>query len=683
MDEPAGLIRTVSRWLDFQRRDWFACAVNVTQSHHTRVGLGVLFIFALAFIVYSPILPGTFLMDDHRLVKEDNPLVNGEFGPLTIWFQTDFTLSVFASWLQWLAWGENPACYHAVNIALHGLSAVLIWQLLARLKIPGAWLAAVIFTVHPVCVNSVARIAEIKNTLSLPFFILSFWLYLRYEDLSLKSDDPSATTGHRRSGHAALVYGASLVAFVLALMSKTSTVMLPVVLLACAAWQRRRIARQDLVQTTPYFILALAFGLLSIWFQKHQALASAGQTLPPESFWERIAIAGQVVWFYLGKALLPINLTVIYERWKYDASSIMSFLPAGLLFVGGGLCWWFRHRWGRPVLFGLGCFVAALFPVLGFFDSQFLAMWQVSDHLQYLPLIAPVALAAAGLAVLVNAKVFRCAAIVLILTLSILTFQRARVFITEESLFRDTLAKNPAAADAHNDLGVILAKRKNYAEATAHFISAVQFDRDNAGAHLNLGQALAMNRKFAEAEPHFLAAIRLKPGDPMAHKRFAKSLGQQGRHQEAVLHLKMALCLKPDIQTRLDLAGLLYQTGNYRQAADHFRKVLSLNPDLAEPLNNLAWMLATCPDDTLRDGTEAVRLAERACHLTEFKQTTFISTLAAAYAEAGRYSEAVSTAEMAVRLQTANGETRLAEINNQLLPLYRAGLPYHEKPPIF
>ena len=675
-----GLIRTVSRWLDSLRKIWFVCAVNATQNR-ARFGLGVLFIFALAFIVYSPILPGTFLMDDHRLIKEDNALVNGELSPLTIWFQTDFTLSVFASWLQWLAWGENPGCYHAVNIVLHGLSAVLIWRLLARLKIPGAWLAAVIFTVHPVCVNSVARIAEIKNTLSLPFFMLSFWLFLRYEELSLKSSDPNPIAVRRRSGHAALVYGASLVAFVLALMSKTSTVMLPVVLLACAAWQRRRISRQDLVQTTPYFILALGFGLMSIWFQKHQALADAGQTLPPEGFWEQIAIAGQVVWFYLGKALLPINLTLIYERWSYDATSIASFLPAGLLCAGFGLCWRFRHRWGRHVLFGLGCFVAALFPVLGFFDSQFLAMWQVSDHLQYLPLIAPVALVAAGLAALVNAKVFRCVAIVLILTFSILTFQRARVFVTEESLFRDTLAKNPAAADAHNDLGVILAKRKNYAEATAHFMTAVQFDPNNAGAHSNLGQALAMNRKFAEAEPHFLAAIRLKPGDPMAHKRFAKSLGQQGRHQEAVLHLKMALCLKPDIQTRLDLAGLLYQTGDYRQAAEHFRKVLSLNPDLAEPLNNLAWMLATCSDDTLRDGAEAVRFAERACHLTGFKQTTFISTLAAAYAEAGRYAEAVSTAEMAVRLQTANGETRLADINNQLLPLYRAGMPYHEKPP--
>jgi Flp pilus assembly protein TadD len=265
---------------------------------------------------------------------------------------------------------------------------------------------------------------------------------------------------------------------------------------------------------------------------------------------------------------------------------------------------------------------------------------------------------------------------------SILTFQRAQVFATEESLFRDTLAKNPAASDAHNDLGVILAKRQNYADATAHFSSAVQSDPDNAGAQLNLGQALAMKGDFAGSESHFLAAIRLKPGDPLAHQRFADALSRQGRNREAIVHLQMALSLsaKPDIQTHLDLAALFYQSGNARQAADQFRKVLLLNPDLLEPLNNLAWLLATSSDNTVRDGAESVRYAQRACRLTAFKQTEMISTLAAAYAEAGRFPEAVSTAETAVRLGTANGEMRFTAINNQLLPLYRAGMPYHERP---
>ena len=643
-----------------------------------RIGLGALHIFTLVVVVYGPILPGSFLMDDHRLIKEDNPLVNGTLGPLTIWFQTDFTLSTFALWLQWLAWGEHPGFYHAVNLALHASSAVLLWRLLSQLKIPGGWLCAAIFAVHPVAVNSVARIAEIKNTLSLPFFILSFWSFLHYESLAFKP------ASHRWRDCAPLWYGLSLVAFLLALLGKTSTVMLPVVLLGWAVWQRKRITRQDWLKTIPFFILALAFGLMSIWFQKNQALASAGETPPPESILERLAVAGQVVWFYLGKALLPIDLNIVYARWKLDASAVASFLP--VLFLGGAfaLCWRFRHQWGRHALFGLGCFIVTLFPALGFFDSQFQTRWQVSDHLQYLPLIAPMTLSMAMLASLTNAKIFRGVAFALVLALSVLTFQRARAFATDESLFLDTLAKNPAASIAHNDLAVILAKRHDYTGATTHFIAAVQTDPANAGAQSNLGQALALTGKFAEAEPHFLAAIRLKPEDPQAHKRYASALSRQSRLPEAIRQLQTALCLsaKPDIQARLDLGTLFYQNGEALHAANQFRKVLSFNPDLPETLNNLAWLLATCSDDTVRDGMEAIRHAERACRLTAFKKTVMISTLAAAYAEAGQKSEAVATAEMAIRLQTANGEQRLAYMNKQLLNVYRSGLAYHERPAV-
>lgn len=643
-----------------------------------RLWFGAVFIFALLFLVYSPVLPGSFLMDDHRLVKEDNGLLNGLFTPFNIWFQTDFTLSNVALWLQWLAWGENAGGYHAVNILLHGLSAVLLWRLLARLKIPGDWLVAVVFAVHPVCVNSVARIAEIKNTLSLPFFLLSFIFFLRHESIRLHP----ATPGRR--DFAPLWLGLSLIAFVLALLSKTSTVMLPPVLLACALWQRGRITRQDVLRTSPFFVLSLGFGLMSVWFQKHQALASAGQVLAPESFGERLAVAGQVFWFYLDKALLPLNLNIVYPQWKMDAHSLAAYLPVILLGAVFILCWRFRHRWGNHALFGLGCFGLALFPVLGFFDSQFLVRWQVSDHLQYLPLIAPVTLAAAGLAAGLNAKILRFVAVVLISILSVLSFQRAQAFASEEKLMRDTLAKNPTAWSAQDNLGVMLAKRQNYAEAVRHFEAALQSDPNQdaakASAHSNLGQVLAIQGKFAEAETHYLAAIKINPGEVTVRKRFANLLGQQGRIREAMNQLLVAASLQPDLETHLQLAGLLYQTGNHHKAAAQFRKALALNPDLPEPLNNLAWLLATSSEAVVRNGPEAVQHAERACRLTGYKQSGFISTLAAAYAEAGRFAEAVATAEMAVQLQTANGETRLAEINNQLLPLYRSSQPYHERP---
>jgi tetratricopeptide (TPR) repeat protein len=645
-----------------------------------RLILGVLVIFALVLVVYRPILPGSFLMDDQRLIEGENPLVNGELTPYSIWFQTDFTLTTFVWWLQWLVWGGNPAGYHAVNMALQALSAVLLWRLLTRLKIPGAWLAAVVFAVHPVCVGSVARIAELKNTLSLPFCLLSFLGYLHYETLALYPEDEKQVINQSLRVRATFWYVLSLIAYVLSLLSKTTAAMLPVALILCAAWRRGRVTRRDVLHTSPYFILALAFGLMSVWFQKHQALANAGQTLQATSCWERLAGAGYDFWFYLGKALMPVNLSMVYSRWRIDAGTLTAYLPDLLVCAVFVLCWWFRRSWGRHALFGLGCFAVTLFPALGFFDAQFLTMWRVSDHLQYAPLIAIVALAIAGLASLPNKAIFRCLAVILLLTLSVLTFQRAQVFSTEESLLRDTLAKNPAAWAAHNDLGLIFAKRGNDADAINQFSASLQFNPDNLGAQLNLAQVLALQGRWEDADQHYLAALKIKPFDPGTHKEFAAALEAQGRAREALFHLKMALCFKPEIQTRLEFAALLYQTGDFPQAAAQYRRVLSLKHDEVVALNNLAWILATCPDDKVRDGAEAVRCAERACRLTAFKRASIVGALAAAYAEAGRFPEAVTTGETAVRLSAAAGDTKSAAIYQQPLILYRAGKPWRERP---
>ena len=281
-------------------------------------------------------------------------MVTGQLGPSSVWFQTEWAFSTFVFWAQWLAWGAKPGCYHAVNMALHALSAVLLWRLLARLRFKGAWLAGALFAVHPVAVASVARIAELKNTLSLPFFLLATLFYVRYEDASLPRHESNP---ERQGGPAALWYGLSLAAFVLALLSKTSTVMLPLLLLGGAAFRRGRVTGRDVICTGPFFALALAFGLMSAWFQKHLYLP--GLTLAPESFGERLALAGRAFWFYLGKAFLPVNLNLVYPRWKVDASSLVSFLPVLLIGAAFLLCWRFRRGCGpqlsdaRPNRLGL------------------------------------------------------------------------------------------------------------------------------------------------------------------------------------------------------------------------------------------------------------------------------------------------------------------------------------------
>jgi Tfp pilus assembly protein PilF len=447
-----------------------------------------------------------------------------------------------------------------------------------------------LYAVHPVCVNSVARAAEIKNTLSLPFFLISFIAYLNYERLALHGEDSHATAS---AGRNALWYLAALVAFILALFTKTSVIMLPVILLAAAWWQREKIGRKDFIHTTPFFVLSLAFGLMSIWFQKHQALASAGETLAPETFWQRVTVAGHVLTFYLGKALWPANLNLVYPQWTLDSFTFFAWLPFLLFAVALVWCWRFPDSRTRHILFTLGCFAAALFPALGLFDSQFLTRWQVSDHLQYLPLMAPVALVAALLASRLDKAMLRWASVLLILILAVLGFQRAQVYSSEENLMRDTVAKNPAATYALNDLGVILAKRKNLPQATEHFQAAVLADRNNAAAHLNLGQAMMIAGNFSEAEKEFQTTLALKAYDVGAHKNYAAMLGREGRYREAIYHYLVALRFQPDPATRQDLAQLLYQTGEVREAVGQFQQVLLAKPDQVDVLNNLAWMLAT------------------------------------------------------------------------------------------
>jgi protein O-mannosyl-transferase len=720
------------------------------------------------FAVYWPALNGQFLWDDF-LVVHRNPLVTGEMSPQAIWFHMDFPLTYATFWLEWLAWGNHPVGYHVVNVLLHTASALLLWRVLVQLRIPAPWLAAMLFAVHPLCVASVAWISELKNTLSLPFFLLSLLLYVETEP-TLRSSAFELRTSLRPSDFGLRIstsYCLSLLAFALALLSKTSTVMLPMVLVACAWWQRGRITWRDGLRASPFFLMALVFGLMSIWFQAHGAIA--GATVQSEHFWGRLAAAGMALWFYLGKALLPLNLCMIYPRWQIDAGATASYLPL-LLWCGIlAACWPFRRTWGRHVLLGLGCFTVMLFPVLGFFDMYFLMLSRVSDHFMYLPLTALVALTAAGLGYGLSrmfpgqgelaaksqgsssdrsarsiaaphggsqapsaaacrppsssepsmpllteleripgeTRGYKLAAAdgairsaqgyemfvrpgkglsfvvsgALVLALAVLAMLRAQVFISEEALWRDTLARNSAVWLAHANLGWILASQQKYDEAKAHLVAALELNPTNAQAHSNLGRLLSLQGKPAEAEAQFQTALSIKPKDADIRRAYAAALAEQGRREDAVTQFREALRLRPDTETRLQLATFFAQSGKPREAVAEYCEVLVSRPDQPEALNNVAWLLATCADGTVRKGAEAVRLAEHACRLSRNAQPRELGTLAAAYAEAGHFPQAVETAQKAVDAAKVCGNDQLAAMSEQLLILFRSGKPYHEPPP--
>ena len=758
---------------------------------------GVAAVVLAAFAVYWPALRGQFLWDD-VLVVQRNPLVTGELGFGSIWFRTDFPLSNVVFWLERLAWGNHPAGYHVVNVLLHATGAVLLWRVLAQLKVPAGWLAAMIFTVHPVCVASVAWISELKNTLSLPFFLLSILWYVRSDSQcrGSPSSGPQPSTLNPQPSR----YWLSLLAFVLALLSKTSTVMLPVVLLGWTWWQRRRVGRQEWLRTSPFFALSLTFGLMSIGFQVHGAMA--GVALQSENFWRRLAAAGMALWFYLGKALLPLHLSMIYPRWNIDAASALSYLPlllwCGLLAVCWGLgriysgetptkepqrrdenragregngseanrllvvdsqvtaagmslrpsrfCGLIGHsstptlrlvgNMGRHLLFGLGCFTVTLFPILGFFDMYYLALSRVSDHFAYLPLTALVALATAGLSRASRGRVpgevasssgsdrepsrlaarrntpessedhdprepwgplragmargpvnfMQSWALVLVggglvAGLAALAMLRAPVFLSEETLWRDTLNRNPAAWCAHANLGWILASQRKFDEARDHLVASLKLNPNNAQAHSNFGRVLALQGHNSEAEPEFQAAVRIKPKDSEIRRSYASVLAEQGRKAEAEKQLRELLQLKPDLEARSQLASLLYQTAKFGEAVAEYRQLVAEKPDQPETLSNLAWLLAASPDSGVRNGTDAVRFAEQACRLTGYQRARMLGSLAAAYAETGRFEDAVAATQKAIQMAQSGGDTQFAAVNEQLLSLYRAGKPYHMPSP--
>jgi tetratricopeptide (TPR) repeat protein len=243
---------------------------------------------------------------------------------------------------------------------------------------------------------------------------------------------------------------------------------------------------------------------------------------------------------------------------------------------------------------------------------------------------------------------------------------------------RAALAINPRFPTAHFDLGLALSIEGKFKEAVSEYEAACQLDPGSVNFRTTLADALAKLGKMNEAAGYFQEALKLQPNYADAHWRYGMLLAYTGNRKEALDHLRKAIRLHPTVQEYLDLASVLRAMGQSDAAVTQCREALRLQPDSPLALINLAWILAADPSNRVRNGPEAVTLAERACQLTRFRDPSFLGTLADAYAEAGRFEDAIRTAGQASDLARTAGNQKLAEKNQQLLEMYRAGKPFHE-----
>ncbi|MFA6028736.1 MAG: tetratricopeptide repeat protein [Elusimicrobiota bacterium] len=514
---------------------------------------------------------------------------------------------VFSSfWVERRLWGLHPAGYRAVNAALHAGNALLLSEALAVLAVPGGWAAALLFALHPVHAETAAWIAERKNLLSTLFYLLAFLSYWAFRNAA----------GQRRRR----LYAAALGLFLCALWSKTVACTLPVAILLALAWKEdRRPGWQDLRPLLPFFAFGGALGLVTVWYEAHRVGAQgAAWALGP---FERLLLAGRIPWFYLGKLAFPHPLSFVYPRWALDPGGLTQWAPpAALAVLFAGLLALRRRAEARAALFALAFFVATLFPALGFFNVYPFRYSFVADHFQYLASAGPLALLAAGLMRLRRPWGGALAA-VLAAALLALTFMRSRAYRSLEELWKDTLAKNPAAWIARNNLGKLYLEQDRLGDGMDEFAKAAELFPEGAEIFNNLGvafiragqpqkaveklgRALALKPGYSDARfnlgvaldalglpndalAQYAAVLKTEPDRGEARYNYALDLLRLGRPGEALPHLREAARTNPIPHSFNNLGAALAMTGDYAGAQECFRQALRLDPKNAEAAANI------------------------------------------------------------------------------------------------
>jgi tetratricopeptide (TPR) repeat protein len=565
------------------------------------------------------------------------------------------------------------------NVLLHTASVILLFLVLRRMT--GAlWrsaLVAAVFAIHPLRVESVAWVAERKDVLSGLFFMLTLWAYVRYV----------------RRPFSLACYLRVVFLFMLGLLSKPTVVTLPFVLLLLDYWPLNRFTPPTLATAVtgngdslknhfvPWRLILEKIPLLALTGAACVAtMVVQKDIIAPVPLALRIgnAVVSYVV--YLRQMVCPVGLAVLYPYPRNDLPGWEITLAFILLTAvsAGVFLWRQKHPY---LLTGWLWYLGMLVPAIGLVQSGWRAHADRYTYLSQIGLYFALTWAAAELCVGWRHRRVVLGGLATVILAALIFCARAQTsyWRNSELLWTHTLACTSDNDIAHNNLGYALLQKGGVDEAIVHFQKALQINPDYAEAHNNLGNALLQKGQVDEAIAQYQKTLQIKPERAEVHNNLGYALLQKGSVDEAIVHFQKALHINPDFaKAHYNLGNALLQKGQVDEAITHYQKALQINPDSVDVLNNLAWLLATCLDAHLRDGVQAVKYAGRACELTHYGVTPLVGTLAAAYAEAGRYDDAIAAAQKACALATAAGEQDLLERNQKLLVLYRAHQSYHE-----
>jgi tetratricopeptide (TPR) repeat protein len=640
---------------------------------------------ALVFAFYFPALGAGFVWDDDKYVTE-NPLLTEPDGWKQIWFsahtQSQYFPLVYSTFrLEHALWGLHPLGYHLVNVVLHGANAVLVWAVLRRLAVPAAWLGAAIFALHPVQVESVAWVTELKNLESTFFYLLAVLAWMRFVDLPVVSGQWSVVSGPVK------YYFLALGAYVLALFAKTTACTLPAVLVV-VLWLKSTVHPPSLgsfggaggpqstrlrseasagqavhspqrlgsgaghsslltghstwfrvLEILPFVLFGVAMGLVSIWWEGNLGTYNEETKLSFTAL-QRVLIASRALWFYVGKLFWPANLAFSYPQWEVNVASLGQYVPLAGCAAAAVALWVWRRRLGAGVIIGTAFFVATLLPTLGFISLYTFQYSFVADHYQYLASIGLIALFAVAVATQSKKRHWAPmltggARAVLILVLGCLTWRQCGAYLNAETLWRDTLWKNPESWMAHYNLGFELQTRGELDEAIEHYRLALLHNPQHAKARNNLGVSLAAQGKLAEAVQCYQAALKLRPDFAVAHNNLGAALTRQGRNSEAAAEFEATLRLDPgSLGARLNLGDCLRAQGKTREALECYRKAADLFPGDVD-----AWRSLGAAELACNGPEQAVAAYQRAAQLAP-DRINVLMELGAAFAARTNYTEA-------------------------------------------